>query len=87
MQKVDLYRYTQNNVVIITPNKRSEADTPNLMRLIADENCTLINGTTEIEVIDVTLDEVDRWTEIIKDNLSELEQKAHAYDILTGVIE
>lgn len=85
MQKINLYKYEDGGFVTVTPNKRNEADTPNLMRLIADENCTLTNGITEIEVIDVMLDKVDLWTETIKE--PSLEQKAHAYDILTGVIE
>jgi hypothetical protein len=34
------------------------------MRLIADENCILTDGTTETEVIDVMLEDVDKWTEI-----------------------
>ena len=64
MQKVDLYRYEENSTVIITPNARAETDTPSRMRLIADENCILTDGTTETEVIDVMLDEVDKWQEI-----------------------
>ncbi len=64
MQIVNLYRYEENGTVIITPNKRNETDTPSRARLIADENCTLTNGTTETEVIDVMLDEVEQWHEI-----------------------
>lgn len=85
MQKVNLYRYTQNNVVIITPNKRAETDTPSRMRLIADENCILTNGTIERIAIDVMLDEVDLWQEI--DKATEADLKAQAYDILMGVTE
>ena len=65
MQIIDLYRYEESNgVVTITPNKRNETDTPSRARLVADENCTLTNGTTETEVIDVMLDEVEQWHEI-----------------------
>lgn len=64
MQIIDLYRYEDNGTVIITPNKRNETDTPSRARLVADENCTLTNGTTEAEVVDVMLDEVDLWHEI-----------------------
>ena len=86
MQKVNLYRYEETNKVTITPNKRTESDTPNRMRLIADENCILTNGTTETEVIDVMLDEVDKWTEIGgATEATEAELKAQAYDILMGV--
>lgn len=64
MQKVNLYRYEENGTVIITPNKRNETDTPSRMRLIADENCILTDGTTETPAVDVMLDEVDKWYEI-----------------------
>ena len=64
MQKVDLYKYEENGKVTVTPNKRNETDTPSRMRLIADENCTLTDGTTETEVIDVMLEDVDKWHEI-----------------------
>jgi hypothetical protein len=88
MQKVNLYRYEETNKVTITPNKRTESDTPNRMRLIADENCILTDGTTETEVIDVMLDEVDKWTEIGgADEATEADYKAQAYDILMGVTE
>lgn len=63
MQKVNLYRYEEADKVIITPNARAETDTPSRMRLIADENCILTDGTKEVIVIDVMLDEVDKWQE------------------------
>lgn len=64
MQIIDLYRYEDNGTVIITPNKRNETDTPSRARLVADEGAILTNGTTETEVRDVMLDEVDLWSEI-----------------------
>lgn len=64
MQKVNLYRYEENGTVIITPNARSETDTPSRMRLIADENAILTNGTIETPAVDVMLDDVDKWHEI-----------------------
>ena len=64
MQIIDLYRYEENGTVIITPNKRNETDTPSRARLVADENAILTNGTTETEVVDVMLDEVDKWHEV-----------------------
>lgn len=85
MQKVNLYRYEENGTVIITPNRRNETDTPSRMRLIADENCILTDGTTETPARDVMLDEVDKWHEINAETEADL--KAQAYDILMGVIE
>lgn len=64
MQKVNLYRYEKNGTVIITPNARAETDTPSRMRLIADENAILTDGTTETPAVDVMLDKVDLWHEI-----------------------
>lgn len=64
MQIVNLYRYEENGTVIITPNKRNEADEPSRARLVADEGAILTNGTTETAVIDVMLDEVEQWHEI-----------------------
>lgn len=88
MQIIELYRYTQNNVVIITPNKRNETDTPSRMRLIAEENAILTDGTTQTPAVDVMLEDVDKWHEIGgATEATETEQKAQAYDILMGVSE
>lgn len=64
MRIIDLYRYEDDNAIVITPNPRNEADIPSRARLIADENYTLTNGTKETEVIDVMLDEVEQWSEV-----------------------
>jgi hypothetical protein len=64
MQKVNLYRYEENDTVIITPNRRNETDEPSRMRLIADENAILTDGTTETPARDVMLEDVDKWHEI-----------------------
>ena len=64
MQKVNLYRYEENGKVTVTPNKRYETDTPSRMRLIAEENAILTNGTTETPAVDVMLEDVDKWHEI-----------------------
>lgn len=88
MQKVDLYRYEENGTVIITPNRRNETDEPSRMRLIAEENAILTNGTTETPAVDVMLDEVDKWTEINAETEATVtDLKAQAYDILMGVSE
>ena len=88
MQKVNLYRYEINGVILITPNKHNETDVPSQMRLIADENCILTNDTIETPVVDVMLDEVSLWDEVSETTvISDIEQKAQAYDILMGVDE
>lgn len=65
MQIVNLYRYEENGTVIITPNKRNETDTPSRYRLIADEGAMLTDGTAETEVIDIMLEDVELWQEVI----------------------
>ena len=101
MQKVKLYRYEEvNGMVTITPDRRDDTDLPSRMRLIADESMLLTNGTKEVEVVDVRLDEVDLWHEVngyneateadyinALEDLKSLKEKANAYDILTGVSE
>lgn len=66
MQILDLYRYEDNDTVVITPNKRNETDIPSRARLVADEGATLVRDNIETEVIDVMLDEVEQWTETNK---------------------
>ena len=67
----------------------------------ADEGMKLTNGETFVNIVYLGKnDSIDNWHEITEEEaerlqteevpteeLSELEQKAHAYDILTGVIE
>ena len=89
MQIIDLYRYEESGgFVTVTPNRRNETDTSSRARLIADEGFVLTNGTTEVSVRDVKLDEIDDWYEIEStENLTETYLKAQAYDILMGVSE
>jgi uncharacterized protein YdaT len=68
------------------------------MRLIAEENAILTDGTTETPAVDVMLDEVDKWQEITEEEAERLQNietpteeeaglKSQAYDILMGVTE
>lgn len=85
MQKVDLYRYEENGKVTVTPNARAETDTPSRMRLIADENAILTDGTTETPAVDVMLDEIDKWHEInAETEATEASNYEKIIDILTG---
>lgn len=95
MQKINLYIYEEpNGMIIVTPNRRNETDTPNQMRLIADENAILTDGITETPARDVMLDEIDKWYEIgstiettESNYISILNEKEQIIDILTGVSE
>lgn len=86
MRKIVLYRYEESSgMVTITPNRRNETDIPSRMRLIADENCILTNGTTETPARDVMLDEVDKWQEInAETEAAEASNYEKIIDILTG---
>ena len=85
MQKVNLYRYEENSAVIITPNRRAETDTPSRMRLVADENRILTNGLTETPVVDVMLEDVDKWHEINTETEAiEASNYEKIIDILSG---
>ena len=61
--------------------------------LTAAEGMMLTNGTTvSVQVFLGNLDSVENWNEVgedyvLPDEMTEIEQKAAAYDILTGVSE
>lgn len=65
MQRVDLYRYEDDNgVVTITPTPRTETDTPSRLRLVADEGMILTDGNTKTPVVDILPDSAENWHEI-----------------------
>ena len=84
MQIVNLYRYEENGTVIITPNKRNETDEPSRYRLVADEGAMLTNGAIETEVIDIMLEHVEKWQEVITateaDYINALEELGVKFD-------
>lgn len=87
MQTITLYRYTRSDGGITTsPVQPDGVDYDLRYRLIADEGKTLTDGTTVTTCTD-TADPVI-WTEIDDPgDMTETEEKARAYDILTGVSE
>lgn len=62
MDKIEIYRYVGSNGVIDSPIKLP-MDYALRYRLIADEGKELINGDTTATVIDVDVDDVDKWAE------------------------
>ena len=86
MQKINLYRYETNGMVTVTPNAQNTDDEPSRIRLVADEGCALMNGEVKTPAVDMMLEDINLWDEVVdvdeSDNL-----KAQAYDILMGVIE
>lgn len=62
MTKVEIYRYVGSNGVIDSPIKLPMPYTLRY-RLIADAGKELINGDTVATVIDVDVNDVDKWVE------------------------
>ena len=62
MTKMEIYRYVGSNGVIDSPIKLPMEYTLRY-RLIADEGKELVNGDTVATVIDVDVDDVDKWVE------------------------
>lgn len=88
MQTINLYRYTRGDGGITTSPVKPQGEYTEMYRLIADEGKAMTDGTKVAPCVDVS--SVDGWHEIDdpgEDELTETEQKAAAYDVLTGVSE
>lgn len=81
MQKVNLYRYeNEDGSITVTPVQREASDPVYKMRLIAEDGKILTDGASETPCTDCTLDEVDRWTEIAEPPAPTPEEEATAED-------
>lgn len=90
MQTITLYRYIRADGGITTSPVKPDGEYTEMYRLIADEGKALTDGTTVTNCADVA--SPDGWTEIDAPDdeigeMTEVAQKAAAYDILTGVTE
>lgn len=88
MQTITLYRYARADGGITTsPVAPTDGTAYDLRyRLVADEGKVLTDGTNTTVCADVDLP--GGWTEIDDPGgMTETEEKAAAFDILTGVIE
>lgn len=89
MQKITLYRYIRPNGGVTVSTAKPDAEYSELTRLVADDGYILTDGVNYAACTDT--DNPSVWSEIEytenQDELSEVEQKAHAYDILMGVSE
>ena len=87
MQTITLYRYTREDGGVTTSPVKPDGEYTEMYRLIADGGKVLTDGTTVTVCVDVY--SADGWTEIdepTEDRLEmETDEKAAAYDILTGV--
>lgn len=62
MDKIEIYRYVGSNGVIDSPIKLP-MDYTLRYRLISGDGKELVNGDTVATVIDVDVDDVDKWVE------------------------
>lgn len=86
MQTITLYRYVRPDGGVTTSPVKPNGEYTERYRLIADEGKVLTDGATVAVCVDAT--SPDGWTEIDDPGeMTETEQKAAAYDILTGVSE
>lgn len=89
MQKITLYRYIRNDGGVTVSTVKPETEHTELFRLVADDGYALTDGKTVSHCVDT--DTPNAWTEIVDngsiEELSEVEEKARAYDILMGVAE
>ena len=81
MKEITLYRYLRPDGGVTVSPVMPDTEYTQLVRLVAGEGCVLTDGTTATVCIDT--DNPTAWTEVPE--LSEVEEKAAAYDILMGV--
>lgn len=85
MQTIPLYRFTRPDGGVTVSTVKPDTNYTELTRLVADEGYTLTNGETTTSCTDT--DNPGAWSEVPDPDLSEVEEKAAAYDIITGVSE
>ena len=71
MTTVYLYRYEDQDGIVITPNKRNETDDPYCYRLISDEGYILTDGETLTPCVDTH--EPGRYDEIEDETYTQIE--------------
>ena len=80
MQKITLYRFTRPDGGTTVSTVKPETEYTELTRLVADDGHALTDGVIVCECVDT--DNPGAWSEVAE--MSELEEKATAYDILVG---
>lgn len=87
MQNITIYRYTRPDGGTSISPQIPEGEYTTLSRLVADEGMVLVNGEKKAYCVDT--ETTDAWVEIVdtEEPDAETEEKAVAYDIITGVIE
>lgn len=89
MWTITLYRYIRPDSGVSVSTVKPDVEYTELTRLAADKGYILTDGVNYASCIDT--DNPSVWSEVEytegQDEPSEVEQKAHAYDILMGVAE
>jgi hypothetical protein len=86
MQKITLYRFTRPDGGVTTSLVKPDGEYTELFRLVADEGYILTDGVNFTSCIDT--DNPGAWSEVPDPNGTDvIEEKAAAYDIITGVSE
>ncbi len=85
MQKITLYRFIRPDGGVTVSTVKPDGEYTELTRLVADEGYPLTDGTNYTACTDT--DNPGAWSEVPDPDLSEVEEKAAAYDILVGVSE
>lgn len=88
MQTIKLYRFIRPDGGVTVSAVKPDTDYTELTRLVADDGMVLTDGVNSIACTDTA--DPDKWQEVPDlgvDEMTEVEQKAAAYDIITGVSE
>ena len=88
MQTIPLYRYIRTDGGVTVSAVKPDTEYTELYRIVADDGYTLTDGTNYTSCTDTA--DPSAWSEV-EDNEppeeSVVQEKARAYDILTGVSE
>lgn len=85
MQKIPLYRYTRPDGGMTVSKVKPETEYTELTRLVAADGYVLTDGEDYVFCTDTA--DPDNWTEVPDEETTEIDEKAAAYDIITGVSE
>ena len=89
MKTIPLYRYNRPGGGVTVSTVKPDAEYTELTRLVADGGYILTDGTNYASCTDT--DNPSVWSEVVdtenQDEMTEIEQKANAYDVLMGVAE
>ena len=80
MQKIPLYRFTRPDGGVTTSPVKPDVEYAELFRLVAGEGMTLTDGVNYTTCTDTATPDI--WQEIPDVEMTEVGQKAAAYDML-----